>query len=433
MQVKKKNLSETKVHLSVVASADQLAAAKKETLEHMAQDVKLPGFRQGKAPAAMVEKSVNPATLQTEFLDRAMNAIYAAVLDQEKLRPVAQPKVEIKKFVPFETLELDFEVEVVGEVTLPDYKKIKKSKPAIKVTAKDVEEVLEQLRKREAEKKEVSRAAKLQDEVWLDFKGVDAKTKEPIKGADGKDYPLTLGSKTFIPGFEEEVVGLKKGDEKTFTITFPADYGVPSLQKRKVEFTITVHKVQELIEPKIDDAFVAKVGPFKDVAELKADIKKQLETEKQRQIDREFTDELLLDITKKAKVSLPDSLINEQVDRLINEQKQNLMYRGQTWQEFLDEQKLTEEEYRKKLLPDAELRVKAGLVLGEIAEKEKIIVTAEELEIRLQLLKGQYPDAQMQAELQKPEARREIASRLVSEKTIDKLVSYVSPKPAAAK
>lgn len=428
MQVNKKNLSETKVQLNVVADAATLKAAKKEAVDHLAHDLKLPGFRQGKAPAAMVEKSVDQATLQTEFLDRAMNAVYAAVLEDEKLRPVAQPKVNVKKYVPFDTLELEFEVEVVGEVTLPDYKKIKKTKPEVKIAAKDIDAVLEQLTKREAEKKEVDRAAKLGDEVWLDFKGVDTKTKEAIKGADGKDYPLTLGSKTFIPGFEEEVVGLKKGDEKTFTITFPADYGVPSLQKRKVDFTVTVHKVQELVEPKIDDAFAAKVGPFKTVADLKADVKKQLEAEKKGQIDREFTDELLLDITKKAKVALPESLLHEQVDRLINEQKQNLMYRGQTWQEFLDEQKLDEEGYRKKLLPDAELRVKAGLVLGEIAEKEKITVSAEELEIRMQLLKGQYPDAQMQAELDKPEARREIASRLVSEKTIDKLSSYVNAK-----
>jgi trigger factor len=426
MQAKKKNLSETKVQLRVVAGADQLKAVKKETLDHLAHDMKLPGFRQGKAPAAMIEKNANPATLQTEFLDRAMNVVYAAALDQEKLRSVGQPKVEVTKFVPFDTLELEFEVEVVGDVTLPDYKKIKKTKSEAKVTAKDIDGVIAQLKKREAEKKEVARAAKVHDEVWLDFKGVDAKTKEPIKGADGKDYPLTLGTNTFIPGFEEEIVGLKKGDQKTFTITFPEDYGVPSLQKRAVEFTITVHKVQELVEPKMDDAFAAKIGPFKTVDDLKKDIKKQLETEKKNQAEREFTDELLLDITKKSKVALPESLLDEQVDRLVKEQKQNLMYRGQTWQEFLDEQKLTEEEYRKKQLPDAELRVKAGLVLGEIAEKEKIIVTAEELEIRMQLLKGQYPDAQMRAELDKPEARREIASRLVSEKTINTLAGYVN-------
>lgn len=426
MQVTKKNLSDTKVQLHIVADADLLAAAKKETLAHLAKDLKLPGFRQGKAPVAMVEKSVDPATLQTDFLDRALNAVYGAALDKEQLRPVSQPKVEVKKFVPYDVLELDFEVEVIGTVKLPDYKKMKKAKPEVTVTAKDVEGVIEQLRKREAQKKDVDRAAKLNDEVTLDFKGSDAKTKEAIKGADGQDYPLTLGSKTFIPGFEEEIVGLKPGDSKTFTITFPADYGVPSLQKRKVQFEVTIKKVQELVVPEMDDALATKVGPFKNLDELKADIKRQMAVEKQTQADREFTDEILLEITKKATVSIPEALVEEQIDRIISEQKQNLMYRGQTWKEFLEEQGLTEEEYRKKQKEDAELRVKAGIVLGEIADQEKLVVTAEELEIRLQLLKGQYPDAQMQAELDKPEARREIASRLVSEKTVEKLKSYIA-------
>jgi trigger factor len=431
MQVTKKNLSDTRVQLLVVASTDQLQAAKTAALEHLAQDVKLSGFRKGKAPAALIEKNINQATLQTEFLDRAMNLIYGDLVEKEDLRPVSQPKVDIKKYVPFDTLELQFEVDVVGKVTLPDYTKMKKALPKVTVTPKDVDAVLKQLQKREAEKKEVNRAAKLGDEVLLDFSGSDAKTKEAIKGADGQNYPLTLGSKSFIPGFEEEVVGLKPGEEKTFTVTFPEDYGVPSLQKRKVTFVIKVHKVLELSEPKIDDALAAKVGPFKTVDELKADIKKQLETEQQHQADRTFTDELLLEITKKSKAAIPESLLEEQIDRLVNEQKQNLMYRGQTWQEFLDEQKLTEEEYRKQQREEAELRVKAGIVLGEIAEREKIMVSAEELEIRIQILKSQYPDAQMQAELDKAESRREIASRLVSEKTIHKLKEYAAAKPGA--
>jgi len=428
MQVNKKNLSDTKVQLTVVADATILKAAKKAALEHLAHDAKMPGFRPGKAPLSMIEKSVDQPTLQTEFLDRAMNAAYVAALDDQKLRPVAQPKVEVKKFVPFDTLELEFEVEVVGDVTLPDYTKIKKTKEAVKVEAKDVDEVLNQLKKREAGKQDVDRAVKNGDEATIDFKGVDTKTKEVIKGADGKNHPLGIGSKTFIPGFEEEIVGMKKGEEKTFTITFPADYGVPSLQKCKVDFTVTVTNVQEVVEPKMDDTFAAKVGPFKTVKELKDDITKQLNAEKQQQADRAFTDDLLIDITKKSKVTIPDSLIDEQVDRLVDEQKRNLMYSGQTWEEFLEAQDLTEEAYRVKQRDDAELRVKAGLVLGEIADREKIEVTPEELEIRMQLLKGQYPDEQMRAELEKPEARRDIASRLVSDKTIDKLVKYATAK-----
>ncbi len=426
MQVTKKNLSDTKVQLTVVADASQLAAAKKTTLEHLAGEMKLSGFRQGKAPLALVEKNANPATLQTEFLDRAMNLIYGAIVDDQKLRPVAQPKVSIAKFVPFDTLELSFEVEVVGEIKLPDYKKIKKAKADVKVTAKDIEVVIDQLKKREAERKDVDRAAQKDDQTYIDFKGVDSKTKEPIKGADGTNYPLVLGSNTFIPGFEDEVIGLKTGAEKTFTITFPKDYGVPSLQNRKVDFTVSVLKVQELVEAKVDDAFAAKAGPFKTVDELKEDIKKQLHTEKQSRADRAYADELLTEIASKSKVSIPEVLLDEQIESLLTDQKQNAMYRGQTWAEFLESMGLTEEEYRKKLRPDAELRVKAGLILGEIAEKEKIMVTPEQLELRLAMLKAQYPDPKMLAELEKPENRRDIVSRMVSEQTVDTLIGYAS-------
>jgi len=428
MQVTTKKLSDTKVQLTIVADEKQLQDIKKATLEHVAVDISLPGFRKGKAPLNLVEKNANPATLQTEFLDRAMNAIYVAALEQERLRPVSQPQVKIKKFVAFDTLEIELEVEVVGEIVLGDYKKIKLAKKTIKITAKDVDEVLEQLRGRDAERKEVDRAAKNGDEVLIDFKGVDAKTNEPINGADGKDYPLVLGSNSFIPGFEADIVGIKTGEEKSFTLTFPKDYSVKTLQNRKVTFTVTAKKVQEIVEAKLDDDFAAKVGPFKNLAELKTDIEKQLQSEKNYQLDREYTDQLLTEITNKSKAAVPEILVTEQIDRLLNEQKQNIMYRGQTWEEFLEGQGTTEEKHRETLRKDAELRVKAGLVLGEIAEKEKIIVTPEELEIRIQLLKGQYPDKQMQAELQKPESRREIASRMVSEKTVDKLVSYATAK-----
>ncbi|MET1032971.1 MAG: trigger factor [Candidatus Saccharimonadales bacterium] len=428
MQVTKKNLSDTKLQLALVADAKQLQSAKKDALDKLSADLRLPGFRQGKAPAALVEKNINPATLQTEFLDRAVNLMYVTALQQENMRPVAQPEVKIGKFVPFDTLEITIEVEVVGEIKLPDYKKMKRAKKVVPVTAKDVDAVIDQLKKREAERKEADRPAKDGDQVYIDFAGVDAKTKEPIQGADGKDYPLILGSKTFIPGFEENLIGLKTGDEKTFTLTFPKDYGVKTLQNAKVEFAIKVVKIQEIIELKLDDAFAAKVGPFKTVAELKADVKKQIESERDQEADRAFVDQLVMDIANKTTVAIPAALIDEQLDRIVAEQKQNLMYRGQTWQEFLDGQGVTEEEYLATLRGDAELRVKAGLVLGEIADKEKIDVSIEELDIRMQLLSGQYPDKQMQEELKKPEARREIASRMVSEKTVDKLVGYATAK-----
>lgn len=424
MHVTKKNLSDTKVKLTLTADAALLEAEKKKVLLEFAKTVKIQGFREGKAPLNMVEKSVDPTRLSSEFLEHAVNRLYLAALDHEKLRPVAPPEVKISKFVPFDTLEVEAEVEVVGEVKLADYKKVKVTKDKVAVDAKEINEVIASLLAREAEKKDVDRAAKDKDEVWIDFTGVDAKTKEAIQGADGKDYPLVLGSNTFIPGFEPELVGLKAGDEKTFVVTFPKDYGAKALQNRKVEFTVKVNKVKEVVEPKLDDALAAKVGPFKTVADLKEDIKKELLARKEGEAEQKFADDLIRVIAEKSKVAIPEILISEQIDRIENDQRQNLMYRGQTWQEYLESEGLTDETFRKQHRSEAELRVKAGLVLSEISELEKLDVTDEEVEVQMQILKARYQDPQMQAELAKPETRRNIASRILTDKTVAKIKEY---------
>jgi trigger factor len=262
MQITKKKLSDTKVQLKLIADADLLQKTKEHVLSEFARTTKIQGFREGKAPLAMVEKNVDQARLQSEFVEHAINDLYVAALDKEKLRPVAQPEVKISKFVPFDTLEIEAEVEVVGDIKLGDYKKIKLAKEKVTVTSKEIDEVLETLKTREATRNDVERAAKDGDQVTIDFVGVDAKTKTPISGADGNDFPLVIGSNTFILGFEPNLIGMKKGEEKTFDVTFPKDYGVTSLQNKKVTFTVTAKGVQELVEPKLDDAFAAKVGPF---------------------------------------------------------------------------------------------------------------------------------------------------------------------------
>lgn len=422
MSTTKKLLSPTKVQLAV--AVDDLTDYKTRALTKLGADVKIQGFRPGKAPLNLVEKQVNPNLLQSEVMDAAINVAYGEALREHRLRPVAEPKVTIKKFVPFESLEAEVEVEVIGDVTLPDYKKIKVAQAKIAVAAKEIDEVLDQLTTRQAEKKEAVRAAKDTDEIVIDFKGIDAKTKEPIAGADGKAYPLVLGSDTFIPGFEKNLIGAKAGEEKEFTLTFPKDYGAASLQNRKVTFAVTVQKVNEVVKPKIDDKFAASVGPFKTVGELRADVEKELLGRKQNDAEQEHTNELVRAIATKAKVAIPDTLIDEQLERIERETRQNLASRGQTWQEYLEGEKLTDETFRKKHREEAGLRVKAGIILAEIAEAEKITVSPEEFKIQLQALKARYPDAQMQAQLDKPENQRDILSRMVTEKTVAALKEY---------
>lgn len=422
MRVKHTFNNDTEAVVVVVADTAELTTIKQQIISEQASNVKIAGFREGKAPLELVEKQLDPARLQTQFLEEAVNQLYPQAIRSEKLRPVGQPDISIQKFVPFTTLEFEAKVPVIGKISVPNYSKLKIEKPKVSVVQKDVDEVIASLQKRMSEKTDVQRAAKNTDQVWIDFVGKD-QNGDPIKNADGKNYPLVLGSNTFIPGFEPELVGLKAGEEKSFTLTFPKDYGVKAMAGKKVTFTVTVHKVQSVTEPKVDDVFAAKSGPFKTVAELKSDIKRQLQVERQQQADREYESELVRAITKKTKVNIPEVLINDQVERMVQETKQNLMYRGQTWDEYLESQNSTESDYIDKVLkPQAEERVKASLILSEIAEVESLTVSNEELEARIIQLKAQYKDQAMQGELDKPENRSDIASRILTEKVITKIV-----------
>lgn len=427
MQTKVTHSSPTEAVLTVVATASELQAIKTLALQSFQQTVTVPGFRPGKIPAAVLEKHVDPNKLSSEVLDQTLQQLYPEALRAEKLRPVDRPAITIDKFVPFTELEFKATVPVIGQIKLPDYKTMTLEKPVVKLTAKDVNEVLESLQARAATHKDVDRAAKKGDRTYIDFAGVDSKGK-PINGADGKDYPLDLGSNTFIPGFEDNLIGVKPGTDKTFTLTFPKDYGVKALANKKVTFTVTVTKVQESTRPVLDDAFAATVGPFKTLADLKADIKKQVTIERQQQADRDYESQLIRMISDKSMVDIPKPLVDEQVERLEQAERQNLMYRGQTWEEHLKEEGVTEEQHREQKRPEAEERVKASLVLAEIADTEGLDVTSEELESRLTQYRAQYKDAQMQAELDKPEARQDIASRILTEKTVAVLVKHATKK-----
>jgi trigger factor len=422
MRVTREDKSPTKVLLRVSADAADLEPIRRHVLSHF-RNVKVPGFRAGKAPLPMIEQNISQQALLDEFMEHALNELYRRAVDMENLKPIATDNVQLKKFVPYTEMEFEAETEVIGDIRLPNYKLIKVAKKKPEVTAKEVNDVLDSLRKRLAERSPVERPAKDGDELVIDFAGKD-ESGQPVAGASGKDYPIVIGSKTFIPGFEENLMGVKTGETKQFEVTFPKDYGVAALQSKKVTFEVRVKSVSELQEPRADDEMAAKAGQFKTLAELKADIKKQLKTEKQNQANIDQQNELMSKIADKTQVDVPQKLVQDEIMRMEEQEKQNLAYRGQTWQEHLDAEGVTEEEHRERNLSEAAQRVKIGLILSEIADKEKLSVTPEELEIRTQILRGQYQDPGMQAELDKPESRRDIEARLLTEKTLTKLTEY---------
>jgi trigger factor len=428
MQIKKEQLTPTSVKLIITAEASELATLKQSVVQQLGAGIKVSGFRSGKAPANLIEKQLDQSSLQTEFLDAAINQLFVAAVKHEKLKAVAQPTISISKFVPFTTLEFTAELSVIGDIELADYKHIRLTPQKIEVTAKDVQEVIDTLRTRSAERKEVKRPAKVSDEVVIDFTGTDPQTKEPIEGGSAQGHTLVLGSHSLIPGFEEGLIGLKANEHKDLLLTFPKDYGAKELQNRKVKFAVTIQQVNELVQPKFDDAFAATIGPFKTVAEAKTAIKKDLTIERERDNQATYDNELLTQLVQKSTLAVPQALVEEEINRMEEEEKRNLTYRGQTWQEHLQAEGVSAEEHRARQRAGAEQRVKGGLVLAEVAERENITVTPEELEVRIMILKNQYTDPAMLAELEKAENRRDIHNRMMTEKTLDKLRAYATKK-----
>jgi len=420
MKYSVKHLSKTRVLLTVNVDEADLVETKKLSLAKMAQKVKISGFRQGKVPPSVAEKHLDPASLATQTAEDAASQYVVEAFTKENLQPLERPEVEIKDFKPGKSLELTAEADVLPKVTLGAYKKLGVKRTKATVTAKEVDEVLENLRRSHAEKTEVKRAAKKDDEVWIDFEGVDEAGK-PVAGAAGKDYPLSLGSKTFIPGFEEGLIGKKAGDSFDLPLTFPADYHHKALAGAKVTFKTSLKKVTEQKLPELNDAFAAKNGDFKTLEELKADIKAQLAERKKQEAEDDYKNALLEAVLAKSDVSAPEVLVADQMQNLERDMQQNLLYRGLTLEAYLEEQKLTKEQWQKKeLRPTAEKRVKTGLILAELSKTEKVEVTQGELNAQHKLLLQQYPN--MKDQLNTPEARRDIANRALTEKTLARLV-----------
>ena len=423
MKTTVKKLSDTKVCLTITLGADELNAAEQVALTKMARDLKVPGFRKGKVPVSVAAKHVNPMALQEQVLDNALSKAVAEAFMNEKLQALERPSVEVKKFVPNQEVEFTAEATVVPPVKLGDYKKLKAKPQAVKIEAKDVDEIIERMQQNFVDKTEVKRAAKDGDEAIIDFVG--KKDGVAFDGGSAKDFALKLGGGQFIPGFEEGVVGHKAGETFDLDLEFPKDYHAENLAGAKVVFSVTLHKVNELKLPELNDEFAAKCGPFTDVKELKADIKREITAQKEREANEKLKDELVAELADGSKVALPELLIDDQLRSIEQDLMQNLSYRGLTMDAYLKTQGFKDKAdwQKKEARPAAEKRVKAGLVLAELSKELGVEVSREELDRQISTFKQQYgKDAKLAARFDDPNVHRDIANRMITDKTIDKLV-----------
>ncbi|MBO7132147.1 trigger factor [Candidatus Saccharibacteria bacterium] len=418
MKTKSKRISDSRVEITVTLDAKDLASAREKALEKLAKEISVEGFRKGKVPVKVAERFIPENDLNAETIDIAVRTTVVEAFKKEEKSPLVLPNVNVTKYVPGEMAEYSATADIIPEVVLGDYKKLGVKKGEAKVTAKEIEDVLGNLAKSFAEKKAVKRAAKLEDEVIIDFVG--KKDGEPFRGGSAKDYALTLGSGAFIPGFEDGIVGHEPGDKFDLKLTFPKDYGVKDLAGAKTVFEILVKQVNEIEKAKIDDEMAKKCGPFKSLKELKADIEKNLASQNEHKLEEKFKDDLIQALVKKSKVPAPEILIDDQMRMIRNDMERNAASQGMDFDDFLKANGETKENWEKEARKVAETRVKASLALQTLAVKQKITVSDELVMAKINELKDVYKKSpEAMKSLKDPNVKMDIKNRMIIEKTLD--------------
>ena len=304
-----------------------------------------------------------------------------------------------------------------------DYKKLKTTIKPEKVVQKDIDEVLERIKKAFTEKKAVKRAAKKADTVNIDFTG--KKDGVAFDGGTAEGFDLELGSGSFIPGFEEAIIGHKTGEEFDVDLSFPKDYHAKDLAGEKVVFTVKINSVNEASEPELNDEIAKKAGPFNNLNELKADITEQITKQKEQEASEKQKDDLVQQLVEKSEIPMPGVMIEDQKRAIEQDFIQNLAYQGLTLDSYLEVNKFKnkDEWMVKEVTPVAEKRVKSGLVLAELSKEFKVKVTPEELTNQINMFKMQYQNnPQVTAQFENPAVIQDIENRLATEKTVNRLM-----------
>ena len=425
MKVKSKKLSDTRVSITVTLDKNDLSSAKEKAVERLIKEVKLEGFRKGKAPKDLAEKVLDKNLVAQETIDIAVRTTVPAAFNEVEKAPLVIPKVNVTKYVPEESAEYTAEADILPEIKLGDYKNLKVKKPELKVEEKDIDEIVENIRKAYAERKVAKKKAELGDEVIIDFVG--KRSGEPFQGGTAKDYHLELGSHSFIPGFEEGIVGHESGDKFDLPLTFPKDYHEKTLAGEKTVFEVLVKQVNTIELPKLDSDFAKKCGPFKDMKELRADIKKNLELQNEHRLNEKFKDDLVEALVKKSTVAAPEILIEDQLRLIRADIDRNAQATGQKLEDYLKANDMSVDDWQKQAHDIAEKRVKASLVLQVLARDAKIEVSDDEVIAKIAELRDVYQKSpEALKNLKDPRVKMDVRNRMVIEKTLDFLVEQNS-------
>lgn len=391
MNTQVEKLEKSQVKVTVTVGADKIEPAIDKAYQTMKKDFNIPGFRKGKATRAVIEKMYGVEVFFNKAADIIIDTTLWEAVDENKLDMAARIRpneLEVTEMTK-ETMTYTAIITVKPEVTLGEYKEVEVEVAKVAVTEEEIDEKV----KAEAEKnaREITitdRAIDMDDKVVIDFEGfVDG---EAFEGGKGTDYPLVIGSKSFIDTFEDQLIGKNIGEEVEVNVTFPAEYHVESLANKPALFKVAIKSITQKELPEINDEFASEVSEFETLAEYKEDIKATLLTQKEENHKAEIENKSIEQAAKNATVEIPDAMIEEQVERNINSFATRMKYQGLELEQYLQFTGQTVEALKENFKPDAEAQIRTRLVLEKIAEAEEIAVSDDDVNEELEKLAKHY-------------------------------------------
>ncbi len=381
-------LAPTEVELEIPITAEELAAAQERAFRRLAKNVKLPGFRAGKVPRKVFEQTYGSDTIASEALEDVVPEVYARAVREHELVPVDRPKMELLPAEEGKPSRLKATVAVRPAIELHNYKGIEVERDTPAIDEDDVDRSLAALAKERATLVPVERPAQLGDVVTLDYEGkIDG---VPFDGGTAKGQMTELDENRFIPGFASGITGMNAGETRDVEAVFPSDYPKEDLAGKTATFTVTVHDVKALELPPVDDDFAKAVSENETLDALRADVRKRLEAIAQSRARRAVGNALMEKLVDAHDFPLPEVLVEREIDNMVNDLASQVAQAGMSFDDYLKEQSKTEEELRQSFRSDAEQRVKATLVIEEIARAEGINATPADVGEELAALSRQY-------------------------------------------
>ncbi len=384
-------IEDNKIKLEVEVAAPDVETALANAYRKVVKKVNLPGFRKGKVPRKVLESHFGPEILHEDALEELVPPAYEQALEEARIDPINQPEFELVQVEAGKPLLFNAVVEVLPEVELGEYKGLEAEQEEVDIDDLQVDHQLYMLREQNA--RLVTREeepAKDGDLVSIDFKGyIDG---EPFEGGEAEDYSLELGSRSFVPGFEEQLVGVKTGEEKEVVVNFPEDYRNEDLAGKEATFQVKMKQIKEKQLPDLDDDFVKEVSEFETLDEMKADLKEKMLKNAEEQSKTKLEESLIEKVTDASEVKLPEVLVERQIERMMSDMENYLRQQGLGLDQFLELSGKTREELSEQNRPEAEKRTKANLVLDAIAKKEGFTVDDSELDNRIAEIAETYND-----------------------------------------